>query len=205
MQVTISALGDGDLVAASQLLAHAFAEDPIITHYLHDPVRRAVAFPAFFEGVLEELFPSAQVFAARSGIDLVGVAAWLPPEPVKPDDAARARAHRSQRIVQTMFPLTSGALFEGFAALEELHPVEPHWYLAFVGIGPDVQSRGLGRDLLAPVLNVADETKTMCYLETPFPGTHAFYERLGFTRHAEYSPFAGAPQAVATFVRPPPS
>ncbi|GAC1604404.1 MAG: GNAT family N-acetyltransferase [Acidimicrobiales bacterium] len=203
MKATIGALREGELVAASQLLAHAFAEDPIITHYLHDPVRRAVAFPAFFEGVLQELIPSTQVFGARSGVDLVGVAAWLPPEPVEPDDAARARAYRSQRIVQTMFPLTAGTLFAGFAALEELHPVEPHWYLAFIGIEPNLQSRGLGRELLAPVLHVADETKTMCYLETPFPRTHAFYERLGFALHAEYSTFDGAPQGVVTFVRPP--
>ena len=203
MQVTIGSLNEGELVAGSFLLARAFAEDPIITHYLHDPIRRAVAFPAFFEGVLHEVFPSAQVFAARSSGDLVGVAAWLPPEPVEPDDAARASADRCQRIVRTMFPHTSDPLFDGFATLEELHPVQPHWYLAFVGIEPTLQGAGHGRELLAPVLNVADETNTSCYLETPFPRTHAFYERLGFELHAEYDTFAGAPQAVTAFVRPP--
>lgn len=205
VQVTIGSLDAGELVSGSYLLARAFVEDPIITYYLHDPIRRAVAFPAFFEGVLHEVFPSAQVFAARSGGELVGVAAWLPPEPVEPDDAARARAHRSQRIVRTMFPLTSGPLFDGFAALEARHPVQPHWYLAFVGIEPTFQGGGLGRELLVPVLNVADETTTSCYLETPFPRTHAFYQRLGFELQAECDTFAGAPQGVTTFLRPPQS
>lgn len=153
---------------ASRLLARAFAEDPIITHYLHDPVRRAVAFPAFFEAILEEFIPSSQVHAARLDEELVGVSAWLPPDPVEPDDGARARADRCRRLVVTMFPLTSKALFDGFAALEELHPKEPHWYLAFVGIEPSAQGRGVGRELLAPVLHVADETQTICYLGRRF-------------------------------------
>jgi hypothetical protein len=37
------------------LLAHAFAEDPIITYFLYDRLRRRIAFPAFFRAVLEEM------------------------------------------------------------------------------------------------------------------------------------------------------
>ncbi len=66
-----------------------------------------------------------------------------------------------------------------------------------------MQSRGIGRALLAPVLKIADATNALCYLETPFPRTHEFYERLGFVRHAEHSPFIGAPQGVVTFLREP--
>ena len=102
-----------------------------------------------------------------------------------------------------MFPRASQGLFGGFAALEQFHPIDPHWYLAFVGIEPTIQSRGIGRALLAPVLKIADQTNTLCYLETPFPRTHEFYERLGFARRGEHSPFVGAPQGVVTFVRDP--
>jgi len=203
MDVAIGALDTREATAASRLLSRAFADDPIITHYLDDPVRRAIALPAFFEGVLHELFPSTQVFGAWSEDHLVGVAAWLPPDPVEPGAAARARAHRCQQLVTTMFPRTAGTLFAGFAALESLHPEAPHWYLAFVGIEPGLQGHGVGRQLLAPVLNVADETSTICYLETPFPRTHAFYENLGFARHEEPRTFAGAPQGVVSFVRAP--
>jgi GNAT superfamily N-acetyltransferase len=203
MHVAIGALDSRDATAASRLLSRAFADDPIITHYLDDPVRRAIALPAFFEGVLHELFPSTQVFGAWSEDHLVGVAGWLPPDPVEPDATASALAHRCQQLVTTMFPDTAGTLFAGFAALEGLHPEAPHWYLAFVGIEPALQGRGIGRQLLAPVLAVADDTSTICYLETPFPRTHAFYEDLGFARHAEPRTFAGAPQGVVSFVRAP--
>ena len=104
-----------------------------------------------------------------------------------------------------MFPRASQGLFGGFAAMERFHPSDPHWYLAFVGIEPTIQSRGIGQALLAPVLKIADQTNTLCYLETPFPRTHEFYARLGFVRHAEHHSFIGAPQGAATFQRKPAS
>ncbi|MHB8512284.1 MAG: GNAT family N-acetyltransferase [Actinomycetota bacterium] len=201
MEFIIRALHVSEAVEASQLLARAFALDPIITHYLDDPNRRAIAFPAFFEGILEEILPSGTVFAAKSEETMVGVAAWVPPAPQEPDESARSRAANCHRTVRAMFPTTSAHLFDGFAALESRHPHEPHWYLAFVGIEPRAQGEGIGGQLLAPVLAVADETKTTCYLETPFPRTHAFYERLGFEKYSEMDVFAGAPQSVVTFIR----
>ncbi len=102
-----------------------------------------------------------------------------------------------------MFPRASQGLFAGFEAAEQLHPSDPHWYLAFVGSDPVVQSRGIGRALLAPVLAIADETNRLCYLETRFPRTHAFYASLGFVRRAELSVFTGTPGEVVTFLREP--
>jgi hypothetical protein len=57
-----------------------------------------------------------------------------------------------------------------------------------LGSSPRSRVAESGRSLLAPVLEIADQTKTLCYLETPFPRTHAFCERLGFVRHAEHNP-----------------
>jgi ribosomal protein S18 acetylase RimI-like enzyme len=148
------------------------------------------------------MLPSATVFAARVEGSLTGVAAWRPPHPVEPDEAARARAHRAHSVVRKMFPLSNAALFNGFEALERLHPEVSHWYLGFVGIEPACQGRGFGSHLLRPALNVADETGIICHLETPFRRTHAFYEALGFRRHAEHHTFVGAGHGVVTFLRP---
>jgi GNAT superfamily N-acetyltransferase len=87
--------------------------------------------------------------------------------------------------------------------MERFHPAAPHWYLAFVGIEPSFQSHGIGQTLLAPVLKNADQTETLCYLETPFPRTHTFYERLGFVRQSELNPFTGAPRGALAFLREP--
>lgn len=198
MDVNIKLLSRSDGAYASRLLARAFAEDPIITHYLPNS-----ALPAFFRAVLEAMFPAGHVYAAHCDGNLVGVAAWMPPDPPDTDPAEQAVAESHKQEVEIMFPQESRQLFAGFAALDEFHPSDPHWYLAFVGIDPSIQSRGVGRALLAPVLKIADNSRTYCYLETPFPRTHAFYERLGFKRHGEHNPFVGAPQGVVTFLWKP--
>ena len=201
MGTEVTRLGRGERKQASRLLARAFADDPIITHFLYDRLRRRIAFPAFFGAVLEELLPSGHVYAAHQRGALIGVAAWKPPQTQELDAAAQLAAARQQRVVRMMFPYASQNLFKGFATLERFHPSEAHWYLAFVGVEPAIQSRGIGRALLAPVLKLADQSNTLCYLETPFPRTHEFYERLGFIRHAEHHSFVGAPQGVVTFLR----
>ena len=203
MDVEVGRLTSSDAGRASRLLAHAFAEDPIITHFLYARLRRRIAFPAFFRAVLEELLPGGHVYAARHDGNLVGIAAWKRPDAPEPDSAAQLAVTRQLRVVRMMFPRASRGLSDGFAALEPYHPSDPHWYLAFVGIDPAIQSRGIGRILLAPVLKIADQTNTLCYLETPFPRTHAFYEHLGFARHAEPNPFVGAPRVVVSFLREP--
>jgi GNAT superfamily N-acetyltransferase len=201
--VDIGQLRSAESVRAGRLLAHAFAEDPVLTHFLYDPLRRRIAYPAFFRAVLEELLPCGHVYAAHDGDTLIGVAAWKPPDAPAPAPATQAAIERQLRLVRLLFPRTSAGLFQGFAALEHFHPAGPHWYLAFVGVQPAIQSRGIGRALLSPVLETADRTNAPCYLETPFPRTHAFYEGLGFTRQAEHRAFRGAPQGVVTFLREP--
>jgi len=200
MQINVELLVRSEAFHASRLLSRAFAEDPIITHYLSKS-----ALPAFFQAVLEEMFPGGHVYAARCDGNLVGIAAWMPPDPPDPDPAEQAAAEQHKQVLETTFPQESRQLFAGFAALEQFHPSDPHWYLAFVGIEPSIQSRGVGRALLAPALKIADNSKAICYLETPFPRTHAFYEHLGFKRHSEHNPFVGAPQGVVTFLRKPDS
>jgi GNAT superfamily N-acetyltransferase len=202
MNVVVDRLSSPECALASRLLARAFAEDPIITWFLYGRLRRRIAFPAFFASVLAEMLPSGHVYGAHGDGKLIGIAAWLPPDAQDPDARARRSAARQRAVVQLLFPRASSGLFAGFAAMERFHPAAPHWYLAFVGVEPTIQSHGIGRALLAPALEVADQTNTLCYLETPFPRTHKFYERLGFERHSELNPW-GAPQAAVAFLREP--
>lgn len=203
MNVGVGRLRSPECGLASNLLARAFAEDPIITWFLYGRLRRRIAFPAFFRAVLEEMLPSGHLYAAHGDGKLIGVAAWLPPDAQEPDARARRSAARQRTLVRMLFPRASNGLFAGFAAMEQFHPADPHWYLAFVGVEPTIQSHGIGRSLLAPVLMIADQTATLCYLETPFPRTHKFYEQLGFMRQSELNPFVGPPQGAVAFLREP--
>jgi GNAT superfamily N-acetyltransferase len=186
---------------AALLLARAFANDPILNHFLDDPNKRGDALPAFFEHVLELLLPSRSIYCT---IDergtLTGVAAWRPPDPLEVDDAGAARAEHARLIVDSLFREGARQLFEGFEVLESHHPRSAHWYLTFVGVEPSIQGLGLGTRLLRPVLDDADRTSTPCYLETPFPETSGFYESLGFVCVNHYD-FPGAPTGVDAYLR----
>ena len=200
MDERVDLLSRRDARTAARLLARAFVDDPVIAHYLAGSRRRRLGYPAFFRTNLHELMPLGAVYGLISSNGLAGVAAWMPPgsEPGAPDRHARLNS----LTVRALYPRTGGALFEGFAGMAPLHPAEPHWYLAFVGIEPTLQGSGRGARLLAPVFERADAEGHLCYLETPFPGTIPFYERLGFQTSAEAKPFT-ASASVWTMIRRP--
>ena len=187
---------------ATGVLGRAFDQDPILTYYLGRGSRRAAAYRMFFADVVQASLPFGHVYAATSGGQLLGVAVWKPPD--AGGDSLRTRINSQLRglVVRALFPRAARELFRGFANIGSLHPSVPHWYLMFVGIEPGWQGRGLGSRLLMPVLQRADATATLCYLETPFRGTHDFYRRLGFDIASESYPFPGAPP-LWTMIRKP--
>jgi predicted N-acetyltransferase YhbS len=77
--------------------------------------------------------------------------------------------------------------------MERRHPARPqHFYLAFVGVEPASQGRGLGSRLMFPILSEADAGGTAAYLEASTPRSRALYERHGFEVVEEMRlPFGG--------------
>jgi GNAT superfamily N-acetyltransferase len=197
----IDLLARAEVPAAARLLARAFDGDPVIDWHLAGP-HKSRAFRAFFRAPLYELVSLGAVYATRGdgGGGLLGVAAWTPPgdHVYAPERPARD----ADRVLGSLYPSTVPKLLAGFEGLRARHPAEPHWYLFFVGLEPAWQGKGLGEPLLSPILDLADADGTLCYLETPFAGTHPFYRRLGFEVTSELRPFE-APFPVWTMLRRP--
>ncbi|MEM7562630.1 MAG: GNAT family N-acetyltransferase [Pseudomonadota bacterium] len=63
---------------------------------------------------------------------------------------------------------------------------EDAWYLSIVGVRPEFQNKGLGADLIIPVLKEADASGKQTYLETFGTRNQTFYGRLGFETIALY-------------------
>jgi ribosomal protein S18 acetylase RimI-like enzyme len=78
---------------------------------------------------------------------------------------------------------------------------EPHWYLGILATHPDWQRQGLGRAVLAPVLERGDADGITCVLLTESPENVAFYRAIGFDVHAEPDIPGGPP--VWVMHRPP--
>lgn len=202
MHLEVRALPRGEIGPASLVLARAFAADPFIGYFLADQRRRHLALPRFFSSVLHELIEQGAISAALYDGNLAGVAAWVPPDAGSPSTLARVRSKVDAAIVRALFPRAAPRMLEGFTAIAEHHPEVRHWYLAFVGVEPSLQGRGIGKALIQPVIARADEDGDHCYLETPFPATHDFYRTLGFTLGPRLEPVVGAPP-VWTMSRPP--
>lgn|SRR5579859_2793052 len=200
--ISVAELPAEAVLTSARLLSRAFAADPILTYFLSGPRRRQIAYPAFFRGLILEHLERRHVYGAWDGERLVGIAVWAPPHGASPSFAMRWRARLDHFVVRLFFPYRAAKLYRGFAATASLHPHEPHWYLFFVGVDPDYQGKGVGQQLLAPVLQTADRDRALCYLETPFPATHEFYRRLGFELRPATHPFEGAPPLWSMIRRP---
>jgi GNAT superfamily N-acetyltransferase len=67
------------------------------------------------------------------------------------------------------------------ARIEAVHPTEPHYYLAVVGVEPAWQGQGLGSALMQPALQRCDAEGVGAYLEASTRMSRALYERHGFS------------------------
>ena len=204
MEPAILRLPERRVGEAVDVLARAFRDDPVLTFFLNKPNRRTMAFRAFFANIVRAHLRFGHVYAALVENQVAGVAVWRPPTAGNETLRDRMRTRSTQLLVRVLFPRTAGDLFRGFAATIALHPQAPHWYLFFMGVDVALQGRGIGSKLVSPVLELADRTGTLCYLETPFPRTHAFYQRLGFEISSESHPFRGAPTLWTMTRRPSP-
>jgi ribosomal protein S18 acetylase RimI-like enzyme len=77
--------------------------------------------------------------------------------------------------------------------LDRLEPKEPFWNLAWVGVSPDLQGRGVGSALANEIVRLIDARPAPGWFVTFGPRTRALYERRGFVVEHEVRPFEEGP------------
>ncbi|HSD69873.1 MAG TPA: GNAT family N-acetyltransferase [Woeseiaceae bacterium] len=60
------------------------------------------------------------------------------------------------------------------------------WYLSIIGISPELQGRGIGRELMRAVLEQTDRAGIATFLETFTPASESFYQRHGYVTRARF-------------------
>jgi GNAT superfamily N-acetyltransferase len=73
-------------------------------------------------------------------------------------------------------------------ALRREHPIEPHWYVAVLGIVPSARRRGLGARLVEALAALASASPFPIYLESDRRESVAFYLSHGFEVRGELAP-----------------
>jgi ribosomal protein S18 acetylase RimI-like enzyme len=167
--------GPADVPAVARALGRAFDDDPIFQALipLPSPVR-IERLTRFFARALRVIhLPLGEAWITDDGR---AAAIFAPPGRWK------VSVWQQIRMIPTVTVFRGNALLgeRMHAIIERVHPADAHWYLAVLGVDPDVQGRGLGSRVLAPILERCDREGIDAYLESSNEKNHAFYRRQGF-------------------------
>jgi GNAT superfamily N-acetyltransferase len=161
-------------------MGRALVDDPLFVHVLPDPEQRISGVPLMMASLLRIGLAQGEVWATPPPI--AGVAFWLSPaHPMITDEDRDAAGWRE---VGAAWGSEAFARFKAFAADigEVAGPLaaEPHWKLAWLGVEPGQQGRGIASTLVRHVITRADAEGVACQLFTFAPRNVPIYEHLGF-------------------------
>jgi GNAT superfamily N-acetyltransferase len=165
--------------AAIAATSRAFWPDPLFGFFARNEVHEHRVLPIFLGAMMRDAQRHGQVWTAGDDTQVIGSASWLPPGSLPRSRTRELRIYAActRALITGRNRRTGIRLLD---LVEKSHPVEPHWYLAVLGVDPRHQGRGLGRALIQPVLDRCDREIVPAYLETQKPENLPFYERFGF-------------------------
>lgn len=157
-------------------LCRAFFDDRIYRWLVPNDAQRRRSAAIFYSRFVDACWPHGEVYAAGDG---VGAALWVPPGRNLVAEQ-EAESFFRDLVESAGDEAASGRSVQLFQMLDEHHPEERCWYLAFMGVDPIAQGQGIGSGLLAAVLSAADRDQVPAYLEASCPENRELYERHGF-------------------------
>lgn len=171
--------------AALNILCAAFYDYPVPRYVIgeasdYDGKLRAL-IDFFVEGRLTRNVPLIGLYDSN---DLLGVAVVSPPQEVPPPPELEVCLAQAERRLGR----EAMARFERYEkACEATDPGKVAHYLGMIGVHPDVQGRGLGRQVIDAVKARArsDPISTGVTLNTELASNLPFYEKMGFIKGAE--------------------
>lgn len=172
-------LHENDIEAAAEVLATAFLNEALMAYAIPDMEKRREYFPSHFRAFIQAGLLFGKVFTTSH---LRAVAVWFPPEKTqltRTEEEAAGLTSLEERLPSGAFSRFRSVM-EYLRKLHDADASEPHWYLSLLGVAPDVQGRGIGSTLMRPTLEMLDDQRLPCYLETVQRRSVPFYERLGF-------------------------
>ena len=176
IEVAVRKATNEDVPALTAALARAFDDDPLINWMVMQDKRRARRVFDGMELTLKKMsMPYDEVYTT-DGID--GGALWAPPGKWK------LGVLQQLLLVPDMLRMTTfkrlPKVMGGINAIEKKHPHQPHFYLFVLGVDTEQQGKGIGGQLMKPVLERCDRDGIPAYLESSKEKNVPLYERNGF-------------------------
>lgn len=161
-----------EIATAARSLAGAFYDDPVVDFAWPDRAKRLARSERSFASQLDALWDRREVHTVDG---FSAVAVWARPD--EWEIPPRAVLRVAAAAIRTRLRL---AALVAYLRTDSLHPEEPHWYLEFLGTVPEKQGKGLGGQVLAPVLDQADREGIAIWAWSSNRRNLAFYHRQGF-------------------------
>jgi len=174
MAITITVLTPEQKEDAVSLLARAFVTNPL--HVAVFGTDQIGANEAFFRIGLAVM--KGQKLVAADGPRILGMIHWV--------DSAKCQFSSAEklRVLPAMvkgFGLRSAIRVGGWlSGWSKRDPVEHHVHLGPIGVCPEAQGGGVGRQLMQQYCDHLDGRGAVGYLETDRPGNVGFYTKFGF-------------------------
>lgn len=188
--MTTHSLASADALTAANVLARAFAEDPLWCYLLPDPAKRRKALHISFRAIVPWYVKQGQVYGV--GQPLEGVAIWQPPQGAAQPIRAAWTALLSQHTLRLLFSPTvwifrrAIPIFSQFERMHRHYAPMPHYYLSTIGVLPELHGQGRASRLIQPVLAQADAQRCVVYTETMTPSNVPIYEHYGFVCQEQF-------------------
>ncbi len=169
--------------ALLEVLAQAFLDNPMnVAIHGPDPRRRLRANRAGFRALVLDSGEPALTRVIRAEGRVVGGFVVLRPGGF-PLGAPGIRRQIGCMLYQGIRAMDCWGQVN--QELRLIHPEEPHWYLAVLGVAPWARGRGWGRALVEALGQLVAQQPAPIYLEADRPQSVRFYQALGFENRAE--------------------
>ena len=167
--INVSTAAENSRVIDSIMLG--FSTDPILRWLFPEPHKYLANCPKIVQLFGGGAFEHSSAYHHQN---YAGAALWLPPD-VHPDEEKLTKLFQEN--------LNGSQLEEIFSIFEQIdnfHPDEPCWHLAFIAVDPAQQNRGHGSALMKHTLEAVDLDKKLAYLESTNEANLTLYQRHGF-------------------------
>jgi GNAT superfamily N-acetyltransferase len=192
--VTVRRTERSEVGSVAAALAQAFFDDPVCAFAWPNDAKRLRRSERSFAAQIHALWGRREVHTDDS---LSSVAVWARPDEWQMPTAAVLRV-----VSASIRARVRPAALLAYLRTDSLHPDEPHWYLEFLGTVPENQGKGLGGQVLTPVLDRADEEGIPVWAWSSNQRNLAFYHRYGFEVLDEL-PFASGGPSIYPIRREP--
>jgi len=166
---------------AVDAVTRAFLDDPMWSCVLPDREARATLLRPMWRALIDFARVYGEALTTSEG---QGAACWITPGKTKMSLWKMLRTGMAlPRSMMRLPKEARGRFFGMMRVIDTQHKArmpERHWYLLALGVAPEAQRQGIGRRLIAPILERADAEGVPCYLETQTDVNVAFYRKSGF-------------------------